>query len=143
MTPLRRLLLFACAVVLVDTMFYAALTPLLPHYADELGLSKAAAGGLSGASAAGTFAGALPGGLMAARRGGPPTALWGLSCRAASSLVFAFAPNIVLLDAARFVRGWGGAASWAGAMAWLTARAPAERRGEFIGTALAAAIVGG
>jgi hypothetical protein len=32
---------------LVDTMFYAALTPLLPEYTDELGLSKAGAGVLA------------------------------------------------------------------------------------------------
>src|SRR4051812_13953662 len=143
MTGLRRLLLFTCAIVLVDTMFYAALTPLLPHYVDDLGLSKSAAGVLSGAYAAGTLAGALPGGLLAARRGVRPTVLFGLTCMAASSLAFAFATNVVLLDAARFLQGWGGAASWAGALAWLIARSPAERRGELIGTALAAAIVGG
>ena len=40
MAAVRRLLFLVGAVVLVDTMFYAALTPLLPHYADELGLSK-------------------------------------------------------------------------------------------------------
>ena len=44
MSPVRRLVLLISAVVLVDTMFYAVVAPLLPHYADELGLSKAAAG---------------------------------------------------------------------------------------------------
>src|SRR4051794_23146107 len=139
---MRRLLLLSCAIVLVDTMFYAAITPLLPHYVDELGLSKAAAGVLAGAYAAGTLLGALPGGLMAARVGVKPTVLFGLGCMAVSSLAFAFASHVVVLDAARFVQGWGGAASWAGALAWLIGRAPAERRGEFIGTALGAAIGG-
>src|SRR5204863_231525 len=40
---MRRLLLLVCALVWVDTMLYAALTPLLPHFAHELHLSKAGA----------------------------------------------------------------------------------------------------
>src|SRR4051794_29877685 len=139
---MRRLLLLSCAIVLVDTMFYAAITPLLPHYVDTLGLSKAAAGVLAGAYAAGTLLGALPGGLMAARVGVKPTVLFGLGCMAVSSIVFGFGQHAALLAAARFVQGWGGAASWAGALAWLIGRAPADRRGEYIGTALGAAIAG-
>ena len=34
---MRRLFLLVSAVVLVDTMFFAAVAPLLPHYSDELG----------------------------------------------------------------------------------------------------------
>ena len=41
---MRRLLLLVCALVAVDTMLYAALTPLLPHFAHSLHLSKAGAG---------------------------------------------------------------------------------------------------
>src|SRR3954453_11238299 len=123
-------------------MFYAAITPLLPHYVDELGLSKTGAGVLAGAYAAGTLLGALPGGLMAARIGVKRTVLFGLGCMVVASLAFAFGTSAGLLVAARFVQGWGGAASWAGALAWLIGRAPAERRGEFIGTALGAAIAG-
>ena len=36
---MRRLLLLASAVVFVDTAFYAAITPLLPRYVDELGIT--------------------------------------------------------------------------------------------------------
>ena len=140
---MRRLVLLSGAIVLVDTMFYAAITPLLPHYVNTLGLSKTAAGVLSGAYAAGTLAGALPGGLLVARLGVKPTVLIGLAGMAGASLVFAFGHDVVLLDAARFVQGGGGAASWAGALAWLIGGAPPGRRGELIGTALGAAIVGG
>ena len=44
---MRRLLLLTGAIVFVDTMFFAALTPLLPHYVDELDMSKASAGVLA------------------------------------------------------------------------------------------------
>ena len=139
---MRRLLLLSCAIVLVDTMFYAAITPLLPHYVHTLHLSKTSAGLLSGAYAAGTLVGALPGGVLAARLGVKPTVLVGLAAMAAASLAFAFGSDIRLLDGARFVQGAGGSASWAGALAWLIGQAPDGRRGELIGTALGAAIFG-
>jgi MFS family permease len=139
---MRRLFLLVAAVVLVDTMFFAAVAPLLPHYSDELDLSKTAAGVLTAAYPAGTFAGALPGGWLAARWGVKPTLLFGLGLLGLTSLVFAFANHIVLLDAARFVQGIGGAFMWAAGMAWLISMAPVDRRGELIGSALAAAIVG-
>ncbi len=139
---MRRLLLLVSAVVLVDTMFYAAIVPLLPEYRDDLGLSKSAAGGLTASYAAGTLLGALPSGWLAGRVGGKTTVLAGLGLLAVSSVAFGFAKDIVLLDAARFVQGIGGACSWAGGFAWLMAAAPPERRGELIGTALGAAIFG-
>ena len=43
---LRRLTVLVGAIVLVDTMFFAALTPLLHHYTEELDLGKAGAGAL-------------------------------------------------------------------------------------------------
>jgi MFS family permease len=139
---MRRLFLLVSAVVFVDTMFFAAVAPLLPHYSDELDLSKTAAGVLTAAYPAGTFAGSLPGGWLAARWGVKPTLLGGLAMLGVTSLAFGFADNIVLLDAARFVQGVGGAFMWASGMAWLVSAAPPERRGELIGSALAAAIVG-
>ena len=40
----RRLVLLLSAVVAVDTMFYTALAPLLPHFASRYGLTKSTAG---------------------------------------------------------------------------------------------------
>jgi MFS family permease len=139
---MRRLFWLVAAVVLVDTMFFAAVAPLLPHYSEELDLSKTGAGVLTAAYPAGTFAGALPGGWLAIRWGVKPTLLVGLAMLGVTSLVFAFANHIVLLDSARFVQGVGGACMWAAGMAWLVCAAPTERRGELIGAALSAAIVG-
>ena len=139
---MRRLLAFVCLVVFVDTLFYAAITPLLPDLSDRYGLSKTAAGVLSAAYPAGTFAGALPGGWMAARVGVRQTVLVGLGLLVASSLAFAFGENVIVLDVARFVQGVGGAASWAGAFGWLIGAAPRERRGQYIGTTIAAAVAG-
>jgi MFS family permease len=139
---MRRLFWLVAAVVLVDTMFFAAVAPLLPHYSDELGLSKTGAGILTAAYPAGTFVGALPAGWLAIRWGVKPTLMAGLALLGLSSLAFAFAGHIVLLDGARFIQGVGGACMWAAGLAWLVSAAPVDRRGELIGAALSAAIVG-
>jgi MFS family permease len=139
---MRRLLLLASVVVLVDTSFYAAITPLLPDLRDQFGLTKTGAGLLAAAYPAGTFAGGLPGGWLAARVGVKATVLLGLSLMTVSSVGFAFGDSVALLDVARFVQGVGGAASWAGAMGWIAAAAPREQRGQMIGSAMGAAIAG-
>ena len=139
---MRRLFWLVAAVVLVDTMFFAAVAPLLPHYSDELDLSKTGAGILTAAYPAGTFVGALPSGWLATRWGVKPTLLLGLALLGTASLGFAFAGSVVVLDSARFVQGVGGACMWAAGMAWLVSASPPDRRGEMIGAALSAAIVG-
>jgi MFS family permease len=139
---LRALVALVSAVVLGDTIFYSAVTPLLPTYADDLDLGKTGAGVLEASYAAGTLAAAIPAGLLAARVGVRRTVLVGLGLLGLSSLAFGIAGSIVLLDLARFAQGVGGACSWAGALAWLVRRAPQERRGELIGAAMGAAIVG-
>jgi MFS family permease len=60
----------------------------------------------------------------------------------ATTTVFGFADGIVLLDVARFVQGFASALTWTASLAWLVSRAPPDRRGLLIGTAMSAAIVG-
>jgi MFS family permease len=139
---MRRLLLLVSVLVFVDTMLYAALTPLLPHFAHELGLSKLGAGMLVAAYPAGALVGGLPGGAAAARLGPRRAVLVGLVSMGLASLGFAFAGSFWTLFAARFVQGVGSAFTWAGAFAWLLAAAPRERRGTLIGSAMGAAVFG-
>src|SRR6201996_2292237 len=140
--PMVRLLALVCAIVGVDTVFFSALTPLLPHYAAAAGLSKAAAGLLIAAYPAGTLIGSLPSGALVARFGDRTVAVLGLALMGVSTLAFGWSSSAGLLDAARFVQGGGGACTWTAALSWLATAAPEERRGELLGTALGAAVVG-
>jgi MFS family permease len=139
---MRRLLVLVCAVVFVETAFYSVITPLLPELSVEYDLSKAHVGMLAAAYAAGTLAGAIPGGWLVARAGVRTAVVAGLGLMAASSLAFAFAHSVAMLDVTRFAQGVGGAACWTGALGWIVREAPADRRGAAIGAAMAMATVG-
>jgi MFS family permease len=138
----RRLLLLVSSTIFVDTIFFAALTPLLPSYADDLNLSKAGVGILAASYPAGALLGGIPGGFAAARYGVKPTVIAGLLLMVVTTTAFAFADNIVLLDLARFAQGFASSLTWTASLAWLVSQAPPRQRGLLIGTAMSAAIVG-
>jgi MFS family permease len=137
-----RLLTLVSVLVLVDAALYSALTPLLPHFAHELHLSKTAAGALVAAYAAGALVGGLPGGRAAARLGPRRAVLVGLSLMALSGIGFAFADTFPTLVGARLIQGIGSAFTWAGAFSWLMVSTPQGQRGAVIGRAMSAAVVG-
>jgi MFS family permease len=137
-----RLLLLVSAIVLLDTSFYASITPLLPYYADHEHLTKTSAGLLAAAYPAGTLLASLPSGAAAARVGPRALLAAGLALLAVTSVAFGLAHSIAVLDIARFAQGIGGALSWTGGMGWLSGSAPRERRGAMMGTAMAAATGG-
>jgi MFS family permease len=139
---MRRLLILASTMIFLDVVFFSAIAPLLPEYADDLGLSDAAAGILSASYAAGTLIAALPAGYVASRVGPRRTVIAGLCLLGVASLAFGLVERIALLDLARFIQGAAGALIWSGALTWLVTSAPEEKRGSVIGTALGTAIAG-
>ncbi len=139
---MKRLLPFVCVVVVVDTILYTALTPLLPHFEHTYDLSKSSAGFLVAAYGVGVLAGAVPGGLVAARRGARGAVLAGLVLVSTASIGVAVADSFGTLVAARLAQGFGSSLTWAGGLAWLALASPRAQRGQAMGTAMGAAVFG-
>ena len=130
----RRGFLVLCGLVLVvDTIFFTTVMPLLPYYADRFGLSAAEVGFVGGAYPGGGALIAIPAGIVATRIGAKPSLLVGLAVMALASVwlgQLADGPELIL---ARFVQGIGSTIAWISAFAWLLARVPAQQRGAAIG----------
>jgi MFS family permease len=139
---MRRLLVLVSSIIFVDVMLYTALTPLVPDFADEFGLSKTGAGLLIAAFGAGALLGGIPGGIAAARYSPKHAVVWGLVLLGVASFAFALAGGAVALGVARFVQGFSSTVTWAGALAWISAAAPREQRGEMLGITFGAAVAG-
>jgi predicted MFS family arabinose efflux permease len=138
----RRIIALSCSIVLVETTFFAALSPLLPRFADELDLSKGESGLLVATYALGGMVGAIPSALVVTRLGVKATVILGLVVLTVTSIGFGLVSSYWLLDLTRFAQGLAGALCWTGALAWLVDATPRERRGETIGIAMSAAVVG-
>ena len=139
---MRRLIVFLSAVVLVETIFFSALAPLLPGFEQDFGLSKAEAGLLVAMYAVGGVCGAIPGGWAASRIGIRATAIVGLLLVAGTCVGFGVADAYPILCLARFAQGFASSLCWNAAFAWIVAESPRERRGEMLGIAMGAAVFG-
>ena len=138
----QRLLLVVGTAILLDTLFYAVITPLLPQLSHQLRLSKLSAGVMTAGYPAGMLIASLPGGVLAVRRGPRFTVVSGVLLLVISTVAFGLLRSAPGLDLARFVEGVGGACSWAGGLAWIVAATEPERRGAVMGSALGTAIAG-
>jgi DHA1 family quinolone resistance protein-like MFS transporter len=132
---MRRLVVLISAVLFLEMLFMAVLSPLLPGLRHELGLSTAQAGVLTAMYAAGAMAGAVVSILVALRVGPKRTMLISLVLFAATSVAFGLAGSYPALLASRFAQGVAGAACWTGGMVWLLEVAPVRHRGEWLGLA--------
>jgi MFS family permease len=142
LAAMRRLLLLVSSIIFVDAMLFTALTPLIPGYAHEFGLSKAQAGLLVGAFGAGALLGGVPGGVIAAKLGPKRAVAGGLVLLALASFAFAAADSAFLLGAARFVQGLSSTTTWAGALGWIAVASRRDQRGQVLGIVFGAAVAG-
>ncbi len=139
---MRRLLILASAIIFFDVAFYAAISPLLPKYVEDLSLSEAQAGLLTASYALGTLLNALPAGFVVSRIGPRHAVMAGLGLLTVATVAFGIGGSFGVLVAARFAQGVSGALTWTGSLTWLVSSAPDNRRGAVIGTALGTGVAG-
>lgn len=139
---MRRLGVFLAACAAVQGVLFSALSPLLPFFEREIGLSKAQAGLLVGVFAVGQGVAALPVGLLASRVGVKRFALAGLFMLAVASAAFGLADTFTELLVTRFGQGASAGLLFSSGYSWLVGAAPRVRRGEMIGILSGAASAG-
>ena len=140
--PERPIVLLVGILFMFEASLYSAVTPVLPHYAHVLHVSKPAVGVLAGCYSAGLIPGAFLGGWLAYRVGVRRTTMYGLLVFAVAVAAFGFGTDIVSLDVLRLIQGVAVGAIWGGALTWVIAVAPRERRGQVIGAVIGSAIFG-
>jgi predicted MFS family arabinose efflux permease len=137
-----RIVLLISVLLGFESVLYSTVAPILPHYAHEFGASKPAIGVLAASYPAGMIPGSLLGGWIATRAGVRRTTMVGLLMFTVSIIPYGFATDMATLDLLRFVQGAACGCIWSGGLAWVIALAPRERRGEVLGSVMAAAIFG-
>jgi predicted MFS family arabinose efflux permease len=133
---------YLLAALLVETLFFVVLSPLLPVYARELHLGRTGAGLMSASYAIGYGLAAVPAGSLVGAIGQRWVSLGGLAMIGVSCAAFALGRQVVVLDVARLVTGAGAAAVWAGSIPWVESLGRPQDRGRLIGVAFSAASAG-
>ena len=136
------MVLFVGGVFAAESAFFAVVPPLVPRLVRDVHLTTVEVGILVAAYPAGVLLAAIPSMAFVDRRGVKMATVVGIGVLIVATLGFGWGGSPLLLDAARFVQGVGGAVAWAGALAWLTSTTSAQRRGSVIGGAVGAALVG-
>lgn len=137
------LLLLVCAVVLVDSVGYGVVVPVLPLYAKSLGIGDFANGFLFATYAIALFLSAIPFGILSDKYGRKPFVLFGMFAMAGSFVFYALAESYSMLVLARVLDGLTAAATWSAALALLGDRFEGSEMGSKMGWAMAAAAIGG
>ena len=140
--PEGRIVLLISVLLGFEALMYSTVAPLLPHYAHEFGASKPAIGLLAATYPAGMIPGSLLGGWIATRAGVRVTTVVGLFMFTVSIIPFGFATGMATLDLLRFVQGAACGCIWSGGLAWVIALVRRERRGQVLGSVMAAAVFG-
>ncbi|HZC40527.1 MAG TPA: MFS transporter [Streptosporangiaceae bacterium] len=123
----RRVRLFrvlAYALVLASSGTQFAVVPVVPDYAQRLGLSGLQQGLVLGATGLACLAVSVPAGSLSDRLGARKLTLWAGALMTVAVLMQALAGSFLLLLAARLAFGTGYAVVWTAGLAWLERAAP-------------------
>ena len=135
--------MLVCAVVLIDSVGYGVVVPVLPLYARDLGIGTFANGFLFATYAIALFMSAIPFGILSDKVGRKPFVLFGMFAMAGAFIFYALAKSYPVLVLARVLDGVTAAATWSAALALLGDRFDDKEMGSKMGWAMAAAAIGG
>ncbi len=110
-------------------MLWFAVAPLLPHWEETLGLSKAQSGIVVGAYSAAILIASVPAGNLADRYGPRRVTIAATLLFGIAAPLHAFVGSFAELVGLRFAAGLFSAVSWSAALAWAIGSVPPERRG--------------
>jgi MFS family permease len=127
--PHRRITVAVGVSMFVDASLYLAVLPLLPHYVHRFGLSTLQAGIVLAAYSVCIPIVSLAGIVLVPRVGARRITLCSSVLMTVSTVVFAWAPTVLILILARFLQGTASGSIWTASMSWVTDNAPPDRRG--------------
>jgi len=135
---MKKLLALVCMVIFVDSLGYGVIVPVMPVYARELGIGELGLGMLFASYALGNIVTAVPFGALSDRVGRRPFLVFGMLAMAGAFVLYAYSTTYVSLFLSRFLDGVTAAANWSVGLAIIADIYPAGRRGEGMGTVMAA-----
>ncbi|WP_326957577.1 MFS transporter [Amycolatopsis sp. NBC_01286] len=126
-----------CVAMLVDSMLYSVVVPVLPVYTADLGASSFAIGVLFASYAVGLVLATPLLAWYSNRYGRRRPILLGSAALAVTTVIYTAADTYALLLAARFLQGAAAAAVWTAGIALVADLVPRERVGRSMGTVMA------
>jgi multidrug resistance protein len=135
---MRKLLALVCLVIFVDSLGYGVVVPVMPVYADELGVTQAGLGLLFAAYALGNIVAAVPFGMLSDKVGRRPFLVFGMFAMAGAFVLYAYSTTFIGLFLSRFLDGVTAAANWSVGLAIIPDIYPEGERGQAMGTVMAA-----
>jgi len=130
------------AAVFTDILAYSVAVPVLPHLSRQFGASPTVIGLLFASFGVTLFAVSVPMGAFSDRIGRRLPLVGGLFALSASSVLFAFAPGMTWLFAARLVQGAADAVTWVVGFALIADLYAAEERGRVMGFVMSGSTFG-
>ncbi len=134
---MKRLLVLVCVVIFVDSLGYGVVVPVMPNYAQDLGIGELGLGILFASYAMGNILAALPFGLVSDRFGRRPFLVFGMLAMAGAFVLYAYSTTYSALFLSRFLDGVTAAANWSVGLALVADIYPAGERGKGMGTVMA------
>jgi DHA1 family solute carrier family 18 vesicular amine transporter 1/2 len=130
------------AAVFTDILAYSIAVPVLPHLSRQFGASPTVIGLLFASFGVTLFAVSVPMGGFSDRIGRRLPLVGGLLVLAASSVLFAYAPGMTWLFAARLAQGAADAVTWVVGFALIADLYTADERGRVMGLVMSGSTFG-